>query len=315
MVRVIGLFILFTVMLACSKKDVGPKTNPDVEFIEEYIATNTLTTTSPSSGVYKYSIVENATGNSSGDVFSIYYTLTDLRSGSQIDSHQAGDGDPIKLQNNANAIFPLGLESGIDGIKEGETYGIILTGKVGYEDYPTSAIPEDAILLFEVEVVTRETEADIATEQDTEINDYITDNDLNNTMTNPVDEVQSIANGIYYKRTVAGNGVSPATGDSITIDYTARYLDESSVDGLSNFKYKFNSGAVISGLDAGMVGMEQGESRTIFIPAAQAYGSSAVVIPPAAYDHMIELSVVPAYSSKVLPYEVLIFDVTLQTVH
>lgn len=314
MVRATGVLCVL-LLVSCSKKDPTPKTNLDVQFIQEYITTNGLTTSTTTEGVYRYPITQNPAGNDAGDVFSIYYTISDIRNDIQIASHQAGDGDPIKLQNNASAIFPLGLEYGIDGIKEGETYGLILPGNLGFGDYPTSAVADDAILLFEVEVILRENEADIAASQDTEINAYITANDLNNTTTNPVDPVEMLANGIYYKRTVVGNGTSPLAGDSITVNYAGRFLNDTEFDNLNNFKYKFNSGSVVSGFDIGVSEMELGERATIFIPSAQAYGSSAVVLPEAAFDDMIDQFVVPLYASKVPPYKVLIFDVTLQTIH
>ncbi len=314
MVRATGAICLL-LLISCSKKDPAPDTNLDLEFIEEYITTNGLTASTTAEGVYRYAITENPTGNDAGDVFSIYYSITDLRNNIQIASHQVGDGDPIKLQNDAEAIFPLGLEYGIDGIKEGETYGLILPDDLGFGDYPTSVVAEDAVLLFEVEVVLRETEADIAAAEDAAINAYITANDLNNTTTNPVDPVEMLANGVYYKKTTVGTPISPQSGDSITTNYTARFLDDSQFDNLDNFKYKFNSGSVIPGLDLGVSQMELGERATLFIPSAQAYGSSAVVLPQAAFDDMVEQFVVPLYASKVPPYEVLIFDVTLQTIH
>lgn len=299
--------------LSCGKDDKGP--SAEEQIITQYINDNSLTTTQTAEGVYQYVIVENATGNATGDVYSIYYTLSDLESGEVIDSHLAADGDPIKLRYNAGSIFPLGLDYGLAGIKEGETSGIIVPRSLGYGTYTSTAVSASSILLFEVEVITRESETDIATAEDAAINNYITTNDLNNTMTNPLDAVVALSDGVYYKRRVAGAAPAPANGDSVTIDYDGKLLDDSPFDALASFKYLFGSGSVIDGLDIGVTEMEMGEEATIFLPSTQAYGSSVRVVPESAIGDLVEQLVIPAYASRVKPYEVLIFDVTLQTVH
>jgi len=92
-------------------------------------------------------------------------------------------------------------------------------------------------------------------------------------------------------------------------------LDGSTFDVLSGFKYKYGMGNVIAGFDQGVGEMEQGESALFLLPSDQAYGGSVRVIPEAAIDDLVDQLVIPAYAARVKPFEVLIFEVTLQTVH
>jgi FKBP-type peptidyl-prolyl cis-trans isomerase len=308
----IGLLVGVLLLASCSK-DKEVKSNDD-KVIIQYLTDNAITY-SKLGGVYQYAIVSNPTGNNSGNVFAIYFTLKELSSGTIIDSHLVGDGDPIMLLHNSSAVFPIGLDNGLTGAREGETIGIIIPGSLGYEDYPSSAVPADAILHFEVEIIARESQSDIASAEDLAINNYITVNDLNNTITNPVDPVSPIGDGIYYKKTANGDGMTPASGDSITINYSGTYLDGSEFDALTGFKYKYGVGEVLSGLENGLAQMEQTERALIFIPSDKAYGASVRVIPNGAIGDLVTQLIIPAYVSKVPPFQVLIFDVTLQTIH
>lgn len=302
-------FLGVLILMGCSRDDGPSKTEEDLS-IEVYIETNSLTVTE-TNGVYTYPIVEGATGNATGSVYSIYYELTTL-DGESIDSHQSGDGDPIKLKIGGSAVFPLGLDYGLTNAREGETYGIIVPSQLGYGVYQVSGV-SNSTLLFQVEVVTREAEADIAIQEAVDITDYVNANDLNDNDANPLDNVIELSSGVYYKRTEAGVGVLPVPGDSVTINYTGTLLNQTTFDVLDNFDYIFGTGEVIEGLDIGVADMEYGERALIFIPSAQAYGGSVRVIPEIAADELVEQLVIPAYASKVRPYEVLIFDVRLQT--
>jgi len=80
------------------------------------------------------------------------------------------------------------------------------------------------------------------------------------------------------------------SGDTITVDYIGRLNDsevfDTSVESVAQASGKYNpnrnyseglsfkvgAGQMIAGFDAGVVGMKVGETKTIKIPAAQAYG-------------------------------------------
>ena len=63
--------------------------------------------------------------------------------------------------------------------------------------------------------------------------------------------------------------------DTVVLHYTGSFTDgeifDSSVD-REPFEFTIGQGMVISGLEKGIVGMNEGESRTLNIPAEEAYG-------------------------------------------
>jgi peptidylprolyl isomerase len=66
-------------------------------------------------------------------------------------------------------------------------------------------------------------------------------------------------------------------GDSVKVHYHGRLSDGTTFDsseGRSPLEFEVGSGHVIRGFDEGVLGMEQGEKKTIHIPAADAYGPS-----------------------------------------
>lgn len=68
----------------------------------------------------------------------------------------------------------------------------------------------------------------------------------------------------------------PATnGDTVRIHYTGTLEDGTRFDsseGREPLEFTLGSGQVIPGFDAGVAGMEPGQTKTIQIPAAEAYG-------------------------------------------
>lgn len=64
-------------------------------------------------------------------------------------------------------------------------------------------------------------------------------------------------------------------GNTVRVHYTGTLADGSQFDsseGREPLEFTLGSGQVIPGFDEGVTGMEVGESRTITIPAEQAYG-------------------------------------------
>ena len=82
------------------------------------------------------------------------------------------------------------------------------------------------------------------------------------------------------------------SGDMVTINYTASLTNGTVFDTTLNatpLTFIVGQGRVIKGLDEGVVGMSQGETRTINIPMAKAYGpyNNALV-------HVMNRSALPA---------------------
>jgi peptidylprolyl isomerase len=65
------------------------------------------------------------------------------------------------------------------------------------------------------------------------------------------------------------------SGDTVKVHYTGSLNDGSQFDssiGRDPLEVKLGSGAVIPGFDTALQGMEEGESKTVTIPSAEAYG-------------------------------------------
>ena len=79
------------------------------------------------------------------------------------------------------------------------------------------------------------------------------------------------------------------TGDTVAVNYTGKLADgtvfDSNVDPkfghVTPFIFTLGAGQVIPGWDKGIVGMKVGETKTLVIPPADAYGASGQgPIPP-----------------------------------
>ena len=65
------------------------------------------------------------------------------------------------------------------------------------------------------------------------------------------------------------------TGDQVRVHYTGKYTDgqvfDSSVGG-DTLQFTIGAGQMIAGFDRAVLGMEPGDTKTILIPAVEAYG-------------------------------------------
>ena len=107
-------------------------------------------------------------------------------------------------------------------------------------------------------------------------------------------KAESIGNGIYYVRNVAGTGAMPMAGDNVKANYTGTTLDGTVFDSSKGkpFEFPVGTSAVIRGWDEGFLKMKKGEKGILIIPSAMAYGAQ---------------SPTPA----IKPFSVLVFDVEL----
>lgn len=100
-------------------------------------------------------------------------------------------------------------------------------------------------------------------------------------LTNPT----TTPSGLKYEDTLVGTGVSPKTGQRVTVHYTGTFTDgkkfDSSRDRGQPFTFVIGQGQVIKGWDEGVATMKVGGKRNLQIPAALAYGTRGQgTIPP-----------------------------------
>ena len=111
----------------------------------------------------------------------------------------------------------------------------------------------------------------------------------------------TLPDGLQYIDVQVGCGPAAKAGSSVSVQYTGwlqstgKKFDSSWDRKAQGFTVVLGQGKVIKGFDEGLVGMKQGGTRRLIIPAALAYGATGS--PP----------VIP-------PNSVLIFDVTLEGV-
>ncbi len=291
----------------------------DTDSIETYLERNALTATQHESGIFYYPVTENPTGNTqqtNGSILSIYYTAK-VMDGVVIDEVLASQGeDPYRLKQGVNSIVPVGLDTGLSLMREGEKYVFLIPSPLAYGELTFSTlIPAHAIIEIEVELVKIENESDVAANEEMLIDQYIIDNELNDRDKNPKDSVKLLPTGVYYKRvTEAAALQKPFDGEEISVTYTAEYLDGTVFDrvtGNDTFDFAFNIAAVFSGLDLGLAAMDHGEKALLIIPSAHGYQQSVGIVPSFLADKLVELKVIPEYATKVSPYQVLVFDITL----
>ena len=85
---------------------------------------------------------------------------------------------------------------------------------------------------------------------------------------------------LMMKDDVVGTGAAAAAGDSVTVNYVGSLtngtvFDASANHGTTGFTFTLGAGQVIKGWDEGIVGMKEGGTRTLLIPASLAYGSQS----------------------------------------
>ena len=85
---------------------------------------------------------------------------------------------------------------------------------------------------------------------------------------------------VRIEEIVAGEGKAAVKGALITAHYTGYLADgtrfESSHDKGRPFQCVIGTGRVIKGWDIGLMGMQEGGQRRLFVPATLAYGERAI---------------------------------------
>jgi hypothetical protein len=88
-----------------------------------------------------------------------------------------------------------------------------------------------------------------------------------------------LADGLQYTDLQVGCGPAAKSGSTVSVEYTGwlqssgKKFDSSYDRKGSPFSFPLGQGQVIKGWDEGLVGMQQGGSRRLIIPAALAYGA------------------------------------------
>ncbi len=197
-----------------------------------------------------------------GDYITAHYTLT-LTDGTRIESSRPDQGGSGPFRTTIGAGFVIdGWDEGIPGMRVGELARLTIPPEMAYgeEGRPAGGIPENATLVFEIEVLEAQGGPMVSM-------DY----------------------GLSFEVLQEGEGELVQRGDLITAHYTL-YLPDGSMlqssredqGGRGPFETVIGVGQVIPGWDRMIPGMRVGEVRQLHVPSDFAYGEQGRgdAIPP-----------------------------------
>lgn len=288
--------------------------------ISDYLSDNGITAQRDvTTGIYYTADVENNTGDVGlGQICGIYYSAS-LIEGEPFDEYTESDGESILLKQGANAILPFGLDFGLSLMATGETYTFYLPSRNAYGGFAFSnIIPSNAIIKLEVTLDRVMDEVDVLEMESQLIDDFITDNELNDLDKNPLETVRTLNSGVRFKKLAKGNGaVNPETNQQVAVKYKGTFLDGKVFDetlGDAVFRYNFDTRAVISGFDLGVGELQVGDKGLVMIPSNSAYAQSVRVIPAFFKTDFISANIIPGYVGNIDPYTILLFEIELQEI-
>jgi peptidylprolyl isomerase len=184
-----------------------------------------------------------------GDICVMHYTGW-LEDGTKFDS-SVDRGTPFEFILGMGQVIK-GWDEGVATMKPGGKRILIIPPNLAYGRRGAGgAVPPDATLKFEVELLEVKSQPPLQTEDE-----------------------------------VVGEGAAPQTGQTVRVHYTGRLTDgtvfDSSVTRGTPFEFILGVGQVIAGWDLGVASMRVGGKRKLTIPAHLGYGrrGSPPVIPP-----------------------------------
>ena len=181
-----------------------------------------------------------------GDYLTMEYTGT-LTNGTVFDSSKKPGRTPFKFMIGAGMVIK-GWDQGIVGMKVGGTRKLVIPGSLAYGERAMGPIPANATLKFDV-------------------------------------ELKNIQRAKYVI-TKPGHGPATKFGDSISVHYLGKLSDgkkfDSSYDRNQPFEVVIGKTGLIPGFTQALIGMKEGEKRTVTIPPDLGYRErgAGTVIPP-----------------------------------
>lgn len=106
---------------------------------------------------------------------------------------------------------------------------------------------------------------DYRAQNDKEIQDYITSNNLN---------AKKSSTGLYYVINEIGSGLQPKTTSDVTVAYKGYFTDGKVFDESTAAGIKFNLQSVIAGWAEGIINFKEGGSGILLIPSHLGYGNA-----------------------------------------
>jgi FKBP-type peptidyl-prolyl cis-trans isomerase len=256
--RTLILATLIIPMSMCAQKKKSPNTATAAPVQSKELILNQEITTA--SGL-KCKLLQKGRGVKarSGDVVSVHYvgTLTDSAK-TKFDSSR-DRGQPISFKLGVGQVIK-GWDEGVALLHSGDKALLTIPSNLGYGERAMGAIPANATLVFEVELMEVQPEP------------------------KPWDvkglKVDSTASGLKYIVLQKNNGVKAEKGKIVSVHYSGFLGDgswklfDSSVQRKQPFDFTLGQGQVIQGWDEGIALMNTGDRIRLIIPYPLAYGES-----------------------------------------
>lgn len=307
------ILILIFSSFSCQKDDAA--TSSSASQIEQWLSQTGITSSSKDqeTGIYYYAETTSSGATvSTGNVAAIYYTLFDLED-NILASHQRVEGDSLLLKHNVAAVFPIGVNFAIGVMRVGEVYQFLLPPSQAYKDVSNSILNNNMVYRLQIELAGAFSESDVYAQELIHIEDYINQNNLNDTIVNPIDRVEQFGSGISYKRMIAGSGNLALNGDTLIINYNGKFLrNGQSFESRDGFEWIYGSDQprpLFPGFEFGISIMQVNEQALFMIPSSQAYRESALIIPDFIGPNLVENRIIPEYVTSVSPYQSLLFTI------
>ncbi len=284
----IGWISLFFLTTACLETDPGitplEQLDRDIATIDRYLTENGITTAIKDASGIRIVIDELGTEGlppNMGNDIVVNYIGRLLSNNFQFDEGTADDRLP-------NYIF--GWQIGLGLLPEGSVATLYIPSVYGYGPTGTGSIPGNAILVFDVELVSvTPTQAQLdKLESDKQIiDDYL--------VANEIDAIEH-ESGIRYTITEGAGTVSPTLFDEVEIVYTGKLLSDGTVfysqtlkpsDEFSSRVINFPHGVLI-----GLQLMKEGDKMVIYTPSTLAYGTQSFTGVPANSNIIFEVELV-----------------------
>ena len=126
---------------------------------------------------------------------------------------------------------------------------------------------------------------DPVVDEDIQIENYITNKKLTVT--------EKTTSGLRYIRVTPSTGAALKAGQTISVKYAGRFLDDSQFQA-SSFTFQLGGGQVVKGFDEGIAKMKVGEQATLIFPSSIGYGASGSGPIPANAPLLFNIEVVSA---------------------
>lgn len=315
------VFVLIILSASCNSDDPAVSGQEEDVVIQAFLDSMEIDAEISETGLYYYPVTLNPGGKTQteGNVLSIFYTLT-VFGGDTIVKYDSARGEAFVLKQGVNAIYPVGFDEALGYMKEGEEWGFVFPSELAYGNISfSSLIPENAIIEAKIQLLEIRNEDEVIDDQLAEIENYIIDNNLRDTVANPLNQPEKLVQGLgmVYKRIRAGApGTRPGPGSSVEVTYEITNFagDQLAIRGAANaFQFTVDETNIIGGLNIGVKQMEEGERALLILPSVVAYGYSAAVIPDFQEfrEILVKEKIIPTYAARIKPYEVVLVDFVL----